>query len=98
MFLRSTDRLLPPSGIDCLFKDSAGLLVLGVESHSSESRSVKALQSIRRVLSLVHQLDQCAALSQWLVFNVLALIPSLSGNRCNAQDGGAFARSTLNTK
>ena len=52
--------LLLLSGTVCLFNDSTGLLVLAVESHSSVSLKVKALQGILRVLSLFHQVTQCS--------------------------------------
>ena len=49
------------SGTALLFKDSTGFLVSTVESQSSVSLRVNALQSILRVLSLFHQATQCCA-------------------------------------
>ena len=74
--------LLLFSGTACLFKDSTGLFVLAVESHSPVSLKVNALQSILRVFSLPNQVTQCSAFCQCLVFVVPAASARFSGNKC----------------
>ena len=86
--------LLLFSGTFSLFKDSTGLFVLAVESHSSVSLKVNALQSILRVLSLLHQPTRGPVFCQSLVFVVLAASVRFSGNRCIAHEGGTLAQRT----
>ena len=80
--------LLMFSGTACLFNDSAQLLVLAVESHSSVSLRVNALHNILRVLSLFHQATQCSAFCQWLVSIFRDGNARCSGNRWVARAGG----------